>query len=267
MKNIVEKWFDILELPSEWKQDVLSYCDKTDIAEIESHDDPYLWLFEQEDKLLSLVYVIYKCESFADYSHSKGIGDDVIIPTLSELKRYALECYKLTGKIGLIHSKWLGKILNGKIYRLGRLEFEMRDAMHSYEPMGLTKGENVIGVHIPDNGGPFTPEVCDEAYEKAKSFFAKHFPEFQYKHYVCNSWLLDRTLKKFLKSESNIVKFMDSFEEVATKEVYSAFTYLFGMGTEAKDLKNFTPTTSLQKGIIEHIENGGKLYSTFGVKK
>ena len=267
MTKTIEKWFDILTLPKEWKPEITENAQTFTTERIESNDDPYLWLFEQEDKLQGLLYALYKCEDFYNAGLSRNIDKDILINTLSEVKRYALEYYETTGKIGVLSIKWLGKILNGNIYRLGRLEFEMRDALHSAEKFGLEKGDNVIGVHIPNNGGPFTPEVCEEAYALAERFFAKYFPEFKYTHYVCNSWLLDRTLKNFLKPESNIVKFMETFEPIYSKEAYSAFIYLFGRGVEAEDLKRIVPKTSLQKAIIEHIQNGGKLYSTFGVRK
>ena len=59
---------------------------------------------------------------------------------------------------------------------------------------------------------------------------------------------------------------MDTFKPAFSKEAYSALIYLFGRDTTVEDLASITPKTSLQKAVIEHIKNGGKLYSTFGVK-
>lgn len=270
--NIIKKWYKTLELPSEWEdvvfQKAKEFSEEKTYEKIEENNDPYEWLFTQEDKLLALVYVLYKCENFFQKGREKGIDESILIKTLSEVKRYAKEYNETTENhpIGVYTIKWLGKILKGNIYRLGRLEFEMRDALHSDEELGLTEGQNVIGVHIPDNGGPFTPEACDEAYKIAEGFFAKHFPEFEYNHYVCSSWLLDETLRDFLKPESNIIKFMDTFKIIARKEAYSALTYLFARGVGIEHLPNITPKTSLQKAIVNHLQNGGKLYSGYGVR-
>lgn len=266
MKKTIEKWFDILDLPSEWKDEIMENANTFSIDEIEKNKEPYEWLFTQENKLQGLLYTLYKCEDFFITGRKRNIPEDILIKSLSEVKRYALEYNRSTGKVGVLVIRWLGKILNGKIYRLGRLEFEMRDALHPCEELGLSVGDNVIGVHIPDNGGPFTPEACDEAYALSKDFFAKYFPEFSYKHYVCSSWLLDGTLRKFLKPESNIVKFMDTFTPAFSKEAYSALIYLFDRETTIENIANTTPKTSLQKAVVDHILNGGKLYSTFGVK-
>ena len=268
----IEKWYDLLDIPKEWKNEVMNAAqnfDESALAVIESKELPYAYLNEQENKMLCLLYSLYKCEEFYENAKKRGIPDEIIFASLTEVRRYTIEYNVMTKgeKVGLYAINWIGKILNGNIYRLGRLEFEMRDALHSYEEFGLVKGDNVIGVHIPDNGGPFTPEACDEAYVLCEKFFARYFPEYEYKCYVCSSWLLDETLKKFLKPTSNIVRYMDSFRIINTKEVYSALTFLFGRGVGVDDLKDITPTTSLQKSIIEHLNNGGKLYSGFGVKK
>ncbi|MBQ7968653.1 MAG: DUF5596 domain-containing protein [Clostridia bacterium] len=266
MKKIIEKWFDILQFPTEWKGEILESAQGFSTDEIEKNEQPYEWLFEQENKLQGLLYALYKCEDFFNTGRKRNIPEDILIKTLSEVRRYALEYYTSTGKIGVLMITWLGIILNGNIYRLGRLEFEMHPAQHSCEELGLEKGENVIGVHIPDNGGPFTPEACEKAYAIAKDFFAEYFPEYSYTHYVCESWLLDTTLKNFLNNDSNIVKFMDTFKPVVSKEAYSALIYLFSRDTSVEDLGKITPKTSLQKAVIDHIQNGGKLYTTFGVK-
>ena len=266
--KIIQKWFDILSLPEEWKHEVIKSAEEFDIEKVDNMSEPYQYLYTQEDKMQGLLYAIYKCEDFFNTSKKRNIPDDILLASLSELKRYAVEYYKTTNheKIGLLQIRWLGKILRGNIYRLGRLEFEIKYADYDWEKHNVKVGDGVLGVHIPDNGGPFNETTCQEAYDLAEVFFAKYFPEHNYKCYVCSSWLLDKNLKDFLSPSSNIVKFMDSFDIIWEKEAYSALTYLFGMGTEVDDLKNITPKTSLQKHVIDHILKGGKLYSGYGFK-
>lgn len=270
MKSTILKWFDLLNLQKEWRETVEKCADNFDITVIESQSDPYLWLFEQEDKMMGLLYTLYKCEDFFNTAKKRDIPDDILLASLSEVRRYAIEYNQVITKgekIGILQIRWIGKILKGNIYRLGRLEFEIRGSLKGSEKHGVKEGDNIIAVHIPDNGGPFTKETCKEAYRIAEEFFPKYFPEYSYDYYTCNSWLLDRTLKKFLKPTSNIVWFMDTFEVTESKESFDALTYLFGRGTELKDLDKLTPETSLQKAIIEHLKNGGKLYTSFGLKK
>ena len=67
-------------------------------------------------------------------------------------------------------------------------------------------GEAYLDVHIP-HGTPFTEESCQESFCMAREFYAKHYPEFEYNYFGCYSWLLDTTLRKLLREDSNIVKF------------------------------------------------------------
>lgn len=266
--KIIQKWFDILSLPEEWKHEVIKSAEEFDIEKVDNMSEPYQYLYTQEDKMQGLLYALYKCEDYFEMSKKRNIPDDILLASLSELKRYALEYYNTSKckKIGLLQIRWLGKILRGNIYRLGRLEFEIKFAELDWEKNNIKIGDKILGVHIPDNGGPFNETTCQEAYDLAEDFFAKYFPEHDYKCYDCRSWLLDKTLRNFLSPSSNIIKFMDTFDIVWEKEAYSALTYLFGMGTEVCDLKNITPKTSLQKHVIDHILNGGKLYSGQGYR-
>lgn len=270
MKSTILKWFDLLNIPSQWRDEVAMAADSFDKTDIEKEDDPFAYLAKHENKMLTLLYSLYRCEEFFETAKKRDIPDDILFATLTEVRRYTIEYNNMTKgeKLGIYVGNWVGKILRGEIYRLGRLEFEMRTCPRSSEKHGIEVGDNVIGVHIPDNGGPFTPEACNEAYKLSEEFFAKYFPEYQYKCYVCSSWLLDKTLKQFLSPDSNIVKFMDSFDiDEKTTEAYSSLTFLFGRGTEIKDLYHITPTTSLQKKVIDHLLNGGKLYSGYGFKE
>lgn len=269
MKDLILKWFEKLELPEEWKDTVCSEADNFDPAFLDAMDEPYMWLNEQENKMLCLLYALYKTEDFFNTARKRNIPEDILLASLTEVRRYAVEYNKITNgeKIGIKQINWIGKIMCGTIFRLGRLEFEMRHCLRSSEKHGIKEGDPVLAVHIPDNGGPMTEEACSEAYALSKEFFAKYYPEFNYKCYTCSSWLLDKTLKGFLKPDSNIVKFMDSFDiDDKVKESYDALTYLFVRGTTVDDVKNLTPKTSLQKAVVEHIKNGGKLYSGYGFK-
>ena len=269
MKQIIMKWFDLLNLPAEWKEEIEKSAENFDTTELDSMAEPYMYLDGQDNKMLCLLYSLYKCEDFYNTAKKRDIPDEILFASLLELKRYALEYYDISKgeKLGLKQINWLGKILRGNIYRLGRLEFEIRGSLRSSEKHGVNAGDPIIAVHIPNNGGPFSEEACKEAYKLCEEFFPKYFPEYQYEYYTCNSWLLDPTLRKFLKPESNIYKFAATFEVTEGRESIDALTYLFGRGTELKDLDTLTPETSLQKCVVEHLKNGGKLYSSFGLKK
>ncbi len=266
MKKEIAEWFDKLELPTEWRDEVNSASLNFDFDEIESKESPYEYLAQQEDKMKCLLYALSKCGACYDYFCSKGIPDEIFFASLSELKRYAVEYYETNGgKIGILQIKWVGKVLSGLIFRLGRLEFEIRKARYDFDKLSVREGDDVLNVHIPI-ADSFDREVCDTSYAMSREFFAKYFPDYKYKCYACSSWLLDSELEKYLKKSSNILRFASEYEVVSSKEGYDALTYLFGRGTSLSDVDKLVPESSLQKGIVEHIKTGGKLYISYGYK-
>ena len=112
-----------------------------------------------------------------------------------------------------------------------------------------------------------TDEEVEKSFALAAEFFPKYFPDFEYECYMCHSWLLDPTLKKLLKPESNILKFSNRFDVTETNDSTSGIAIIFGSGTTYETVPEKTPQTSLQKAAQEHIRNGGKLYDGYGFMK
>ena len=268
MDKIILKWFDILEFPTEWKNATIEAIKTFNLEEIEAQDAPYSWLFEQENKMTGMLYALYKCEEFFNNGLKKGISQDILIDTLQEIRRHSQNYYKYNQIIGLYQIKWAEVILCGRLYCLGRLEFEMRTTQKTWEKGGIiTPGASVLSVHIPRTGGSMTDEECEESFVRSKEFFKKYFPDFDYKCYFCHSWLLDPTLQKFLKPESNIIKFQNRFDITETHESASGLGIIFGGGTTYENVLEKTPQTSLQKAAYDYIKNGGKLLDGYGFIK
>ena len=59
-----------------------------------------------------------------------------------------------------------------------------------------------------------TAEACDASFAWAPRFFARHFPEDDYRVATCGSWLLDEQLAEYLPETSNIVQFQRRFRLV-----------------------------------------------------
>jgi len=263
-KEIIKKWFEILQFPEEWKEEVLSNAEKFDVSDIEKNEKPFTFLHELENKMPCLLYSLYKCEDFYNNGRAKDIPDSILISTLQEVRRHAKTYNETTGKIGNRQGKWMNCITSGKLYCLGRLEFEMRGAKYDFPDLSVTKGDEVLNIHIPKTDTPLSEDEYMRSFELAEEFFPKYFPDYKYKCFMCDSWLLDNTLKKFLKPTSNIVKFMDMFKIVNNTESDSAVRIAFRKPLTVEEAINITPKTSLQKGLREHIINGGKLYCSCG---
>ena len=112
---------------------------------------------------------------------------------------------------------WLTRHLGGRIFQLGRLQFELvgvgRTTAGDLTERGIPcqKGDPVLFVHIPACGGPLTELACDESFAHAERFFAGHFPAERYRAYLCFSWLLDPQLARYLAPDSNVLAFQRRF--------------------------------------------------------
>ena len=130
----------------------------------------------------------------------------------------------------------------------------------------LCDADNIIALHIPAHGGPFTPEVIDETIKEAKHFVDTYFPEWEPKGYTCDSWLLDPQLEELLGEESNIVKFGRRFALVGNESAgKSPFYFVFMLPNEERvDVNTLSENTRLERALKAHYQDGRFIYDTFG---
>ncbi len=72
----------------------------------------------------------------------------------------------------------------------------------------LHNGDPVINIHIPESG-PLKPQACRDSLFRARDFFAEYLPDYPWKAFFCDSWLLDPQLSSILKENSNILAFQN----------------------------------------------------------
>ena len=194
----------------------------------------------------------------------KGIPDDILRATLSDIGIWAKTYYSYSGEMGIAELDWINNHLNFKIFRLGRLQFEIKKSPFDFED--IKKGDPIISMHIPE-GEPLLKEKCEESLNLARKFFAKYFPEHNYSYFYCHSWLLDQTNAEFLGENSNIVKFASLFRKISRDETLAATKYVFRWNITADEVAGAKAETKLQKAIQAHLAEGKKLYATGGLIK
>jgi hypothetical protein len=234
----------------------------SDAITIEKYD-----LYEKDGRR-NLLSFLFFCEALSKKYEEKGIEESVLLDTLRDIVIWTDIWSAQKGEMYLGELIWLSRHMKMQLFRLGSLEFIMGKAPADCKELGLSKGDNVLDVHIPHNAS-FTEEDCRRSFEMAKEFFAKHYPEFEYNHFTCQSWLLDTELRKLLKPESNILKFQSMFKIVdgSENEAYSALKYVFDWGTTRINLRNAYPVSTLAENMKKHVLRGGKLYERVGVIK
>ena len=191
----------------------------------------------------------------------RGIPEHVSWLTLTDLGRSVAVHRRLHGAGGLRDPNWLVRHFTGRLYQLGRLQFERATLNKRLGPSiaraGLPDrpGDPCLSVHIPEYCGPLSPQACDDSFAAAREFFARHFPGERYRIAVCGSWLLDTQLAEYLPADSNIVQFQRRFT-IRTFPANDHSIVRFVFGTDESDLDELPRRTTLERAIIDHLKAG-----------
>jgi hypothetical protein len=175
---------------------------------------------------------------------ARGLTGDESWETLQDLPRHAHLDRLLHGAPGLRKDWWVELAFSGKLFQLGRLQFE---------PCG-----EFLNLHVPEEGGPLTPSAVDASLERAREVFPE-YPEAR-----ITSWLLDRQLAAYLPPESNIVRFQNRFEIVGDTGSDDGRVLEFVFHTLDPDLDRLPYRTSLERAVIDHLRSGGHWISVVG---
>ena len=211
-----------------------------------------------------LPILLYHCEALAERYRELGIGEDVLLAVLDDLRIYCEEWSAVEGRYTFGTTNWFRRHFGVTLFRLGRLQFGMTPSPVSAPSVGLLKGDATVDVHIP-RGGRLSPEECRASFLQARAFLAKHFLDYSYAYFTCNSWLLDPTLIEFLPRESNIIEFGNTCHRVYTQTGNYMLDYLFPIGTTLATRPSVTPTTRLAAAVKDALLAGRKFYPSFGV--
>ena len=275
------EFFDITELAEEGRK---SFCDLRDREKDASFSDSVRESFRQYEigdeefyKHLSdfarrekieievLNLYLYLKKSFETYIGlaNKGIDGKILADTYKEFSKVSEDNKKKTDIYGIpqeIQRRWLRRYVNGTIFRIGRLNFDIAKSDRDYEIDGYTlkKDEDCISVHIPDGGRLFDGE-CENSYAEARSVFGKIFgmnPCF----FVCYSWLLSPWLSEVLPRESLIVKFQSRYKIVAFDEsAGDMLTHIYPVTYEevkTKPIEEYSEDTTLRRMTKERMKRG-----------
>ncbi|MFD3585180.1 acyltransferase domain-containing protein [Streptomyces sp. NPDC058683] len=230
-----------------------------------------------------LVYVFLAALPHARaYHHARDVPADVSRRTLADLGRGMTLHRRRYGSGGLsaFQASWLVHHFRGELYQLGRLQYERArlgertaaavtaraDTTTGTGQAGsVAPGQTCLNLHIPDYRGPLTPTACDRSLALARAFFPRHFPEEDHAVATCHSWLLDPQLRRYLRADSNIVRFQDRFRpghQDTEPADTTAVQFVFG----APDLpvRDLPRRTSVERAVGDHLRAGGHWYLGHG---
>ena len=263
VKEIIAKWYDKLGFPKSYDKEF-----KAALAEYQISDAISLDTYDKncKDGRRNLLSFLYLCEGVSEHHKSLGIPEEVTVDTLRDVVTWTKSWTCVKGELHLSQLSWLYYHFSSKLFKLGRLQFCMGVSHSDVPKYNIKKGDNVLEVHIPA-GDRLLPEECKLSFAKARIFFKKHFPEFEFKYITCHSWLLDDELKKYLPEGSNILAFGNMFDKISEDEGYALIRYLFRWDTNPENLPYAVANSSLAEKVKRAVMKGEKFHETLGILK
>ena len=158
--------------------------------------------------LLPLLALLTRVPRVLRLHQQRDVPAAVSRDTLDDLLRWARKFRVQHGRWGLAETHWLVQAVAGRIFRLGRLQFEW--VTNRWPALPLAEDAWLLSVHVPEMG-PLDHAACDASFDHARRFFLRHFPERRASAYVCDSWLLDPQLAEYLPAQTNIIRFQRRF--------------------------------------------------------
>lgn len=226
-----------------------------------------------EGAAFSLAFCLMKAEKTKVQYAKKDIPDQYFYDSMRDITIWAQRAKKDDNVKGLTEIGWVKNSLYMHIIRIGRLQYQFYRPL--YHMMGLNREKikklpipnfsRVLNIHIPEDGKLYL-SLCKDSLDEARKFFAKYYPEYQYKGFICESWLLDPKNNRFMDKNSNISAFSTLFDGIIElpEESDEIIKRLWGKYTKKGDIAKLPENTDLQSRTKAYIMAGGKTGSGLG---
>lgn len=260
VKETIRAWYTRLPFPkafdAEFEKALASY-EIDPATRIEDYD------VKSEDGKKNLLSYLYMCEETARRYAALGIPEDILLATLEDIVTYTKHWSGIKGELVLFELPWLRRHMSAKIFRLGRLQFCTGVSECDIPAIAVKKGDPILEVHIPE-GEKLATDACLAAFDAARAFFPKYFPDAPFTCFTCHSWLLDETLRGYLSEGSNILAFGNLFTRLHADKSDALLHYIFRWDTTEKNLADFQPSNPFAARIKAAVESGVAFHETYG---
>lgn len=131
-----------------------------------------------------------------------------------------------------------------------------------WEPV-YCAGDMALSYHIPGNI-PYTVDTLKETFRQAVAFYRQYFPDIDLKGIQCYSWLYSPQLRYMLPAESGINRLNSLLYLCPVPSGADGF-YCFVFHTDAEhfDPDTIPADTSLKRGFIQFVRQGGQAHNGF----
>ena len=258
---IIDKWYKRLGFPEKFNEEFYQLlADHTISPEITVES----YSFEENDPKTNFLAMLYMCEAMEKKVLDKALGEDRMRELERGLYGWVLGCCNRKGAIWTELYGWIRHFLRCAIFRVGRLQYTMIHSAREIPEFGIAVGDPLVGIHIP-GGSKLDIRDCKASMQALEEFLLEKFPEFEFKAYTCNTWLLNDELSKYLPEESNILKFASLFTIVRKYESYDILNFVFDRTVKVDNIKDAVPKNAFAARIKDAVLAGDKFYCALGV--
>lgn len=212
-------------------------------------------LLSEDEGHFQLLCCYLECarRAFERYQQ-RSIPNAIYADTMKCFPRFLAECEKEQGRMYFNRGWWAYRQTSMQLFRIGALEYEFL----SHE------GKPALALHIPTDADLSGASV-DRSLAQAEEFFSTYYPEYRYKYYTCNSWLLSPRIRPLLAGSSNILAFQNRFRLLReTPEDREFIQWLFQCPADT-GCDRLPESTSLQRGVKALLLDGGSVGCAYGV--
>lgn len=256
---------------SHWEKPLLRAVRHSDLEHL-SACTRRLRLNRKKGAAFCLAFCLLQAEQAYTEYQKRGIPDEIYYDTMRDITVWVNTLQAEENIVGLAEISWLRHTLYLNLFKIGRLQYQFFTANHLLSGLSprtqypIKSGEAVLNIHIPA-GGRLSLDDCRASLAAARDFFEKYYPQYDYKGFVCDSWLLDCHNADFMRPDSNIVRFRELFDTVyQTAAPMNEITRrLWGELTVSKSkIADFPAETDLQKRTKAYLLSGGKTGNGYG---
>ncbi|SEA30965.1 hypothetical protein SAMN02910418_01327 [Bowdeniella nasicola] len=201
--------------------------------------------------LTALVAHLVAIEAPRAFHRSRGITSARSSEALADLAQQVRVHRRTFGELGLHTLPWTSLLYTGRLYTLGRLQFDLHRG-----PDGRWR----LGTHIPATG-PLLPEAVNDSFAEASEFFPRHFPDLARgnpefaRTFWCDSWLLNPALEEITPG-SNLAHFARRWRITESVEDVDGVVFFVFDRRPPYDLEDLPSTTRLERAIRERLLDG-----------
>lgn len=260
-RGVIKKWYQKIGFDSKYDKEFYEALETIEIDPAVTVEDYDLQCTDGKKNFLSFLYF---CEELERQYEQKGIDKAYLYDNLTDFPRWLNTWSDLKGELYLGELDWFIWHFRMKLFKIGRLQFNMNGAKFDAPEYGLRKGDPVIDMHIPASG-PLLKEECVQSVAMAREFFAKFYPEYHFDCFTCSSWLLWEGLSEYLGENSNILKFQKLFDIVETEKRDSIISFVLRWQTKREDVGAVVPKSEFARKVKEKAMAGEAFYVGKGV--